>query len=166
MNLSKVYNFLEFFFCLPVSCSHTARNLEQIGNVSRHLLNFSAVEGHNVLKGPLIIWGYKVDCSSLTTKTTTTTDTIWWDKWVRLVNWREESINPANENKWKYLPMNVVFAVVRQVVVNDHGNLLNVNTTSQQISGDQDTTRTRSELLHNHLSFRLRHFTVLLLIDE
>lgn len=60
------------------------------------------------------------------------------------------------------LPMNVVLSVVRQVVVDDHGNLLNINTTSEKIGCDENTTRAGPELLHDHLSFLLRHFTVLI----
>ena len=56
--------------------------------------------------------------------------------------------------------MNVVLTVGGEIVVDDEGNLLNVDTTGQKISGDQDTRRTRSELLHNQITLSLVHVTV------
>jgi hypothetical protein len=50
--------------------------------------------------------------------------------------------------------------MVGQIVVDHEGNLLDVNTTSQEISGDQDAGRTRSELAHNNVTLLLLHLTV------
>lgn len=62
--------------------------------------------------------------------------------------------------------MNVVFAIVRQIVIDDHGDLLNIDTTSQQVGGDEDTTGSSSELFHNQLTFALWHLAVLLVSDR
>lgn len=58
------------------------------------------------------------------------------------------------------LPVNIVFAIGRQIVVDDAGNLLHVNTTSKQISSDEYTRRARTELPHDHLTLALIHVTV------
>ncbi len=50
--------------------------------------------------------------------------------------------------------------MVGQIVVDHEGNLLDVNTTSQEIGGDQDAGRTRSELAHNNVTLLLFHLTV------
>lgn len=56
--------------------------------------------------------------------------------------------------------MNVVLTVGGEVVVDDQGNLLDVDTTSEQVGGDQDTGRTRAELLHDNVTLALVHVTV------
>lgn len=65
-----------------------------------------------------------------------------------------------------YSPMDVVLTIVGQVVVDDHGNLLNVYTSGEKISGDEDTARTCSKLFHDHFSFCLGHFTVLFISSD
>jgi hypothetical protein len=57
-------------------------------------------------------------------------------------------------------PMNIVLANTRQIIINDERHLLNVNTTSEQVSGDEDTRRSRTELLHDHVTLSLIHLTV------
>lgn len=56
--------------------------------------------------------------------------------------------------------MNVVFAIGRQIVVDDAWDLLYINTTSKQISGDEYTRRARTELPHDDLTLALVHVTV------
>ena len=56
--------------------------------------------------------------------------------------------------------MDVVLAVGGKVVVDDQGDLLDIDTTGQQISGDQNTRRTGTELLHNQVTLSLVHVTV------
>jgi len=56
--------------------------------------------------------------------------------------------------------MDVVFSVGRQIVVNDERDLLDIDTTSQKIGGDQDSGRTSSELSHNLFSVLLVHVSV------
>jgi len=47
-----------------------------------------------------------------------------------------------------------------KVVVDDQRDLLDIDTTGEQVSGDQDTGRTGSELLHDDLTLSLVHVTV------
>lgn len=79
----------------------------------------------------LILFGDEVDSNSLATETTRSTDTV-----------------------------NVVFAVGGKVIVNDKGHLLHVDTTSEQIGGDQDTGGSGSELSHNLVTLSLLHVSV------
>merc|ERR1712107_540939 len=51
-------------------------------------------------------------------------------------------------------PVDVVFPVGGQVVVDHQGDLLHVNATSKQVSGDQNPGGAAAELSHDHvLSF-------------
>lgn len=58
-------------------------------------------------------------------------------------------------------PVDVVFPVGWQVIVDDQGHLLHVNTTRQQIGGDQHTGWPRAELAHDDVTFLLVHVAVL-----
>lgn len=101
------------------------------GNVHGHLLDLSAVELFNFTHHTDVISSDEVDSNTLTTETTTTTDA-----------------------------MDVVLTVGREVIVDDQGDLLNVNTTGKEISGNQDTGRSRAELLHDDITLGLLHVTV------
>ena len=57
--------------------------------------------------------------------------------------------------------MDIVFAVGRQVVVDDQGDLLDVDTTSQEVGGDQDSGGAGTELAHDHVTLLLVHVAVL-----
>lgn len=57
--------------------------------------------------------------------------------------------------------MDVVFPIVGQIVVDDQTHLLNIDTSCQQIRGDQDSTGSRSEFFHDHIAFFLIHVTML-----
>lgn len=105
--------------------------LDEVSNVHWHLLDLSVVELLDFTHHTDIVGGDEVDGDTLTTETTTTTDTV-----------------------------NVVLTVGGQVVVDDQGNLLNVDTTGQQVSGNQDTRRTGTELLHDNITLGLLHITV------
>lgn len=105
--------------------------LDEVGHVHGHLLDLGAVELLNLAHHAHIIGGDKVDGNTLAAETTTTADTV-----------------------------DVVLAVSRQVVVDDQGNLLNVDTTGQEVSGDQDTRGARAELLHDKVTLGLVHVTV------
>merc|ERR1712137_815718 len=48
--------------------------------------------------------------------------------------------------------VNVVFALVGQIVVDNERNLLDVNTTSEQISRDKNARRSRSEFAHDNVA--------------
>ena len=56
--------------------------------------------------------------------------------------------------------MNVVLLVGGEVIVDDQGNLLDINTTGQQVGGDQNTRGARAELLHDNLTLLLLHISV------
>lgn len=82
--------------------------------------------------------------------------------WISYEAGKTESPVDDREN----LPMDVVFTVVGQVVVDDHGNLLNVYTSSKKISGNEDAAGTCSKFFHDHFSFCLGHLTVLLGLER
>ncbi len=48
---------------------------------------------------------------------------------------------------WGFLPVDVVLAVGWEIVVDDEGHLLDVDTTSKQIGGDENAGRAAAELL-------------------
>jgi len=56
--------------------------------------------------------------------------------------------------------MDVVLLVGWQFVVDDETDLLDIDTSSEEIGGDQDTDGSLSELLHNNLSLLLIHLSV------
>lgn len=105
--------------------------LDEVGHVHRHLLNLGAVELFNLAHHADIISSDKVDRNTLATETTTTTNA-----------------------------MNVVLTVGGEIVVDDQGNLLDINTTGQKVSGDEDTRGAGAELLHDKVTLGLVHVTV------
>lgn len=105
--------------------------LDEIGNVHGHLLDLGAVKLLNLTHHADVVSGDKVDGDTLSAETTTTTDTV-----------------------------DVVLAVGGKIVVDDQGDLLDINTTGQQVSGNQDTRGAGSELLHNQVTLSLVHVTV------
>lgn len=106
-------------------------SLDEVGNVHGHLLNLGAVELLNLTHHADVLSGDEVDGDTLSAETTTTTNSV-----------------------------NVVLTVGREIIVDDQGNLLNIDTTGQEISGDQDTRRAGSELLHDQVTLSLVHVTV------
>ena len=48
----------------------------------------------------------------------------------------------------------------REIVVDDEGNLLNIDSSSEQIGGDENSGRSRSEFLHDDFSLSLFHISV------
>lgn len=56
--------------------------------------------------------------------------------------------------------MDVVLAVGGEIVVDDQGNLLDIDTTGKEISGDEDTGRSGTELLHDDITLGLVHVAV------
>lgn len=58
-------------------------------------------------------------------------------------------------------PVDVVFSVGWQIVVDDQRNLLDVNATGQQVGGDQHPGGASPELPHDHITLLLVHVTVL-----
>mmetsp|Transcript_19238 Transcript_19238/g.27739 ORF Transcript_19238/g.27739 Transcript_19238/m.27739 type:complete len:290 (+) Transcript_19238:189-1058(+) len=56
--------------------------------------------------------------------------------------------------------MDVVLTVRWQIKVDDQTNLLDIDTTGQKISGDQNTGGTRTELAHDNVTLTLIHISV------
>ncbi len=84
--------------------------LQEVGDVVRHLLDLSVVELLDISHVLNISLHDEVDTDTLSTETTRTTDT-----------------------------MDVVLTVWWHVIVDDKGHLLDIDTTSEQVSGDQHT---------------------------
>lgn len=105
--------------------------LDEVGHVHGHLLDLGAVELLDLTHHADIVSGDEVDSDTLTTETATTTDTV-----------------------------DVVLAVGGEVVVDDQRDLLDVDATSQQVGGDEDTRGARAELLHDKVTLGLVHVTV------
>jgi hypothetical protein len=57
--------------------------------------------------------------------------------------------------------VDIVLLVGGKVVVDDERNLLDIDTTSEQIGGDEDTGRAGAELLHDEVTVALLHVSVL-----
>ena len=56
--------------------------------------------------------------------------------------------------------MNVVLPVGRKIVVDDQRDLLDVDTSRQQIGGDEDTAGAGPELAHDDVTFLNKEFIV------
>jgi hypothetical protein len=116
---------------LSTTAKGRLRTLDAGGDIGRHLSDMRVVEGLDVLHGSLIIVGDEVDGSTLLTETTGTADTV-----------------------------DVVLTVGGEVIVDDEGNLLDINTTGKKISGDEDTGGTGAEVLEDVLTILRGHVTV------
>ena len=51
-------------------------------------------------------------------------------------------IKSKQNTQLKPLPVNVIFSIGWQIIIDDQGDLLDINTASQQIGGNKDTGRT------------------------
>ena len=78
-----------------------------------------------------ILGQHEVDGGTLSTETTSTTDSV-----------------------------DVVLLLVGELVVDNETDLLNINTSSEEISSDQDTDGAGTELLHDDITAKLVHLTV------
>lgn len=56
--------------------------------------------------------------------------------------------------------MDVILLLEGELVVDDETDLLDIDTSSQEISGDEDTGGPGTELLHDHVTCHLVHLTV------
>merc|ERR1711957_41389 len=97
----------------------------------RQLLDLSAVMLLELFDEARILGQHKVDGSSLSTETTGTTNSV-----------------------------HVVLFAHGELVVGDESDLLDIDTTGEQVSGDQDTGGSLTELLHDEVSLRLLHVRV------
>jgi hypothetical protein len=107
------------------------QRLDEVSHVHGHLLDLCAVELLNLAHHADIVSGDEVDGNTLTSETSTTTNA-----------------------------MDVVLTVGGQVVVDDEGDLLDIDTTGEQVGGDEDTGRSGTELLHDNITLGLVHVTV------
>lgn len=126
-----LYFQLYYFFC-SFFIKSLVGNSDEIRHVHRHLFNGCIVKSLNILQGALVFLSHHVDGNTFPTETTTSAD-----------------------------PVNIVFSVCWQVIVNNQGDLLDINSSSQQICSNEDTTGPGSELPHNDISLLLVHVTVL-----
>lgn len=107
------------------------RDSEVVGDGCRHFIDLGVVVGLDLLDETVVVLSGKVDGNTLATETSGTTDTV-----------------------------NVVFPVGWEIIIDDHGDLLDVDTTSQKIGGDEDTRGAGTELTHDHVTVGLFHVTV------
>merc|ERR1712166_916432 len=100
------------FFCIFgtfFSLLHTSF-LDEVSDVHGHLLNLCVVELLNVAEHTHILGHDEVDRDTLATESAGATNAV-----------------------------NVVLTILRKIVVNHKGHLLDVDTTSQEIGGDEHT---------------------------
>lgn len=74
---------------------------------------------------------HKVDCSTLSSVPTSSSDSV-----------------------------DVVLLLEGELVVDNESNLLDINASSQEIGGDENSCRASSEFLHDHVSLELVHLSV------
>jgi len=103
----------------------------KIRNGGRHFFDLGVVELLQLAKGSDIFFGHEVDGNTLSSETTGTTNT-----------------------------MDVILEILGKIIVDDKGNLLHVDTTGQEISGDQDSARARSEFGEDNVSLLLADISV------
>lgn len=102
-----------------------------VSNVLGHFLNLSGIVAFDFLHHGGIIGDDKVDGNSLPSETTRATNA-----------------------------MEVVLLLLREVVVDDDRDLLDVDTTGKEIGGDEDTSLAIAELLHDGVALILTHISV------
>lgn len=103
----------------------------QVIQIGRHLLDLSVVMVLDLLDESGILRENEVDSSSFSTETTSSTDSV-----------------------------NVVLLLDGELVVDNETNLLDINTSSEQVGGDKNTDGSLSELLHDDVSLNLVHLSV------
>ena len=117
---------------LLASCLRGTKQEDKLtGNVHWHLFDLGAVELFDLTHHAHVIGGDEVDCDTFPAESAATSDT-----------------------------MDVVLAICREVVVDDKGDLLHINTTGEQVSGDEHTRGAGSELLHDDIALCLVHVAV------
>mmetsp|Transcript_95161 Transcript_95161/g.198964 ORF Transcript_95161/g.198964 Transcript_95161/m.198964 type:complete len:436 (-) Transcript_95161:34-1341(-) len=108
-----------------------ATRSDQIGNVHWHLINLRGVELFNVAQDSDVVALHEVDGHTLAAESAGSTNAV-----------------------------NVELSVVGQVVADDQGHLLDIQTTTPKVGGDQHPAGTGAELLHDGVSLLLGHVTV------
>jgi len=104
---------------------------EDVGDIKRHFDNFSVVVLFDFLQELVISGGNEVNGNTLSTESTTSSDSV-----------------------------DVLFLGKRKIVIDNKGNLLNIDTSGEQIGGDEDSGSTSSEFSHDQISLVLIHITV------
>lgn len=105
--------------------------LNEISNIHWHLLNLGAVELLDLAHHADILSCDEVDGHAFAAESSTATDAV-----------------------------DVVLAVGREVVVDDQRDLLDIDTTSEKIRGDENARGARTELLHDDITLSLVHVAV------
>jgi len=124
--------FVNFLLLLCFRLPRTKMSrLDEVRHVSRHLLDLGVVELLQLAQGAQVLVGDEVDGHTLSAETTRATNAV-----------------------------NVVLKVAGQVEVDNQRHLLDINTTSQKIRGDQDTAGTSAELVQDDVTVLLAHVTV------
>lgn len=108
-----------------------ALRCSQLIKIGWHFVNLGVVMVLNVLEETGILGEHEVNRSSLSSESTSSTDSV---DVVLLLDW--------------------------QLVVDDKTDLLHIDTSGKQVSGDQHANGTLSELLHDNVSLDLVHLTV------
>lgn len=98
----------------------------QVSHIHWHLLHGCIVKRLNVAENPLVLLGDKVDSNAFSAKTATTTNSEDKSGCVKAERRTSGCICAAPGGS----PVNVVLSVCRQVIVNDQGNLLDIDPTS------------------------------------
>jgi len=98
-------------------------DLDKISDMRWHLFNLGVVKLLQLSQSTNIFGGDEVDGDSLSSESATTTNSV-----------------------------NVVLQISGKVVIDDQGYLLDIDTTSKKVSGDQNSTGTSSELIEDEIS--------------
>merc|ERR1740139_1602876 len=99
---------------------------DQVGDVHRHLFNLCVVKLLDVLHRPHIGICHEIDRDTLPAESSTASDAV-----------------------------QVVLHVLRQVVIDDEGHLLHVDSACEQVRGDEHPGGTRAELPHDEVALLL-----------
>jgi hypothetical protein len=103
----------------------------QLVEIGGHLVDLGVVMVLDLLEEACVLGQDKVDRSSLSSESTSAADS-----------------------------MDVVLLLHGKLVVDDETNLLDIDTSSEQVGGDQDSDGTGSELLHDDFTLLLVHLSV------
>ena len=96
--------------------------LDQVRDVHWHFLDLGGVELLDITHHPDILSCYKVDCNTK----------VQFYSWKWIIPFTTETSTTTNS-------VDVVLTVGGEIVVDDEGDLLDVNASGQQICGDQYT---------------------------
>lgn len=104
---------------------------QEVGDIGRQLLDDDVVEPLYICQHSLVLVGDEVDRHALPPEAPAPADTV-----------------------------EVVLRLGRQVVVDDEGDLLNIDAAGEEVGGDENAGRARPELAHDDVSRVLIHVAV------